>query len=275
LAQYKDKYLVVGAYDGVYLLDLEAFYQSGKRQRQRQIKAQEEYDAYIQAQELLEQSRLRQIGALKLETLLSQLNPHFIFNILQSVQNRIVRGDPALASSLILDLSRLMRRFLESTVHINHEKTRHVNITLEDEINLLKSYIQFEQMLFNHRFDYEIQLGENLDAPNIQIPPMMIQPYVENAIKHGITYEKEKRCLLAIGFERNENDELICTITDNGVGRKRAKEIQATFIKLHQSRGTEISDKRIRIMQDMGIGISVETKDNPAGGTIVELKIDI
>ena len=99
---------------------------------------------------------------------------------------------------------------------------------------------------------------------------MLIQPYVENAIKHGILYEKERRCRLDVYFKRTD-DELICRIADNGVGRERAKEIQSSFIQMYKSRGTQIVEDRIKIMQELGHGISVQTYNNPEGGTIVVL----
>ena len=154
-------------------------------------------------------------------------------------------------------------------------KVRNSEISLSQEIGLLKSYIEFEQLQFSNRFDYIIHVDEDIDAENVQVPPMLIQPYVENAIKHGILYEKERRCTIELSFKKTDDDRLVCIIADNGVGRKRAKEIQESFIRMYKSRSTQILSERIKIMQELGLGISVDTYDNPVGGTIVELKIDM
>jgi ligand-binding sensor domain-containing protein len=222
-----------------------------------------------------EEKRIREIKYLQIRTLQAQLNPHFIFGVLQAVQTRIYQEDRDTASKLIVNLANLMRRFLESSINTDLKKLRNSEITLKQEISLLTDYVEFEQLQYSNRFDYTWEVAKDIDIENVYIPPMLIQPYVENAIKHGILYEKERRCCLNIFFRKTDDDRLVCTISDNGVGRTRAKEIQASFIKMHKSRSTEILDQRIKIMQELGHGIDVETRDNPEGGTIVELSIDM
>ena len=246
-----------------------------RKQQRREEEAKRQYQTYIEKQEALDKERSRQMKYLQIQTLQAQLNPHFIFNVLQAIQTRIYEGSRESASSLIVDLGNLIRRFLESSVNMDMSKMRNSEITLKQEINLLRSYIEFEQLQYSNRFDYEIHVDEDIETENVQVPPMLIQPYVENAIKHGILYEKDRRCRLDVSFKRTDDDMLVCTITDNGVGRKRAKEIQDSFIRMYKSRGTQILEDRIKIMQELGHGISVETHDNPEGGTIVELKIDM
>lgn len=244
-------------------------------QRQRAIKAKREHQAYERSQIELNRERNRQMKYLQIQTLQAQLNPHFIFNVLQAIQTRIYDGSREVASTLIVDLGNLIRRFLDSSINMDFSRIRNSEITLKQEINLLKSYIEFEQLQYSNRFDYEVVVGDDIETENVQVPPMLIQPYVENAIKHGILYEKDKRCRLDVIFKKTTDDVLVCSIIDNGVGRKRAKEIQESFIRMYKSRGTEILNERIKIMQELGHGISVEVRDNPQGGTIVELSIDM
>lgn len=244
-------------------------------QRQRGVQAKIKHQAFENQQIELNRERNRQMKYLQIQTLQAQLNPHFIFNVLQAIQTRIYDGSREVASSLIVDLGNLVRRFLDSSVNMDLSRIRNSEITLKQEINLLKSYIEFEQLQYSNRFDYEIFVDDDIETENVQVPPMLIQPYVENAIKHGILYEKDKRCCLELSFKKTTDDVLVCSIIDNGVGRKRAKEIQESFIRMYKSRGTQILEERITIMQELGHGISVEVRDNPKGGTIVDLRIDM
>ena len=246
-----------------------------QEQRQRAETDKRQYEDYKKKQEEIEKERTRHMKYLQIQTLQAQLNPHFIFNILQAVQTRIYEGNRDSASNLIVDLANLIRRFLESSINMDMARMRNTEITLKQEVNLLRSYIEFEQLQYSNRFDYTIYVDDAIDAENVLMPPMLIQPYVENAIKHGILYEKERRCRLDVTFTKTDDDRLVCSIKDNGIGRERAKEIQSQSIRMYKSRGTQILEDRIRIMQELGQGISIETYDNPEGGTIVELKLDM
>jgi LytS/YehU family sensor histidine kinase len=245
------------------------------RMRKKEEAAAEQHKTYIEQQQKEKIERERHMRYLQIQTLQAQLNPHFIFGILQAVQTRVFQDDREKASKLIVDLANLMRRFLESSINSDLEKVRNSGITLNQEISLLKSYIEFEQLQYSNRFNYNIHVDEDIDVKNVQIPPMLIQPCIENAIKHGILYTKERICRLDIRFSKSDDDMLVCTITDDGVGRKRAKEIQDSFIRMYKSRSTQILGERIKIMQELGHGISLETLDNPEGGTIVRFKIDM
>lgn len=219
--------------------------------------------------------RTRQNKYLQIQTLQAQLNPHFIFNVLQAVQTRIYEGNRESASSLIVDLGNLMRRFLESSVNMDMKRLRNSEITLREEINLLESYIQFEQLQYSSRFDYAIRVEDELEIENTRVPPMLIQPYVENAIKHGILYEKGRCCHLEINFSKTKEDRLVIVIMDDGVGRDKAREIQQTFIRMYKSRGTQILEDRIKIMQELGHNINAITEDRAGGGTVVTLTLDM
>jgi two-component sensor histidine kinase len=264
---YRESYFPVLAVTSLFLIIFAAWYSL----RKQQLKTAEKQ----QRQEEVEKERTQQMKYLEIQTLQAQLNPHFIFNVLQVIQTRIFDGNRESAAKLIVDLGKLIRHFLESSMFMGLNKLRNNEITLKQEIDLLRSYIEFEQVQYSDRFDFKINIDEDLNIENVQVPPMLIQPYVENAIKHGILYEKNRYCHLVINFIKTDTDVLICQIIDDGVGRNRAKEIQASHIQMYKSRSTQILDERIAIMQEMGHNISVETKDNPEGGTIVELKIDL
>ena len=235
------------------------------RRTRRQKEEQEERD----------RERIRQIKYLQIQTLQAQLNPHFIFNVLQAIQTRIYEEDRETASGLIVNLGHLIRQFLESSVNMDLTRGRNSEITLEEEIGLLKNYIEFEQLQYGDKFDYGIHHDNSLDIGNIHFPPMLIQPYVENAIKYGILYEKERRCRVDVHFVKIGEERLVVTITDDGVGRDRAREIQESFIRMYKSRGTQLLEERIKIMRELGHGIRVKTVNNPGGGTIVRLEMDL
>jgi ligand-binding sensor domain-containing protein/two-component sensor histidine kinase len=245
------------------------------RMRQRARRKDQAHAAYIAEQEERDRERTRQNKYLQIQTLQAQLNPHFVFNLLQAVQTRIYEGNREAASGLIVNLGHLIRRFLESSVNMDLMRSRNSEITIQQEIELLRSYIEFEQLQYNNSFDYDIHVSDDLDVEIATVPPMLIQPYVENAIKHGVLYEKERRCRVDVSFTKTADDQLCITIADDGVGRDKAKEIQEKFIRMYKSRGTQILEDRIKIMQELGVGIRVETKDKPDHGTIVTLFIDM
>lgn len=261
------------AFGGSLLLGLGLYYVRALRRKAK--REAERHAAYIASQEQLNAERNRLIKYLQIHTLQAQLNPHFIFNILQAIQTKIYEGSRDVAGSLIVDLGHLIRRFLESSLNMGFSENRNSEITIQEEIGLLRSYIEFEQLQFSNRFDYTIHIMPELDIENICVPPMLVQPYVENAIKHGILYEQTKRCRLDVHFGKTPDNQLEIIIKDSGVGREKAQELQSNSIRMYKSRGTQILEDRIRIMQELGQGIQVSTADNPDGGTIVTLIIDL
>ena len=212
------------------------------------------------------------VRQLEVQTLQAQMNPHFVYNILGSMQNVIYQNNTKQAEFLLLRLSQLIRSFLEASVRSNNFK--HFNTqndtTLQDEIELLKLYIEFAQFVRKDKFTYNITVAADIDTENLTLPPVVIQPYVENAIKHGIFY-KEGKGHLSLNFWKPEEDTLICEITDDGVGIARAKAIQATSIKSYKSLSTQLILERIKRLNLLGYNIDVTTKDRPEGGTIVRV----
>jgi hypothetical protein len=221
------------------------------------------------------------ISYLEAKTLHAQLNPHFIFNLLIVIQDKIIKESPKIASNLILDLSKLLRGFLEASTVDNElfsQQTRDgafkfKDISLEKEIELLQLYLNFERLKNGHCFNFEIHTDRSVDFTNQTIPVLMIQPFVENAVKHGVLYRNDKAGFIQVAFTM-EGEALVCVVTDNGVGRKKASEIQANKAILYVSRGAQVIKQRIAALNKYGYNISCETTDRVPQGTQVVLKFD-
>lgn len=223
--------------------------------------------------ERINKNRESELKLLRVQTLQSQINPHFIFNTLGTLQGLILKSDTQNAINHLGKLSMMIRRFLDISVNSNNissERTLIENeISLEIEIELIKMYIDFERLQYKESFDYEINIDNNLQTSSYTIPPLIIQPYVENAIKHGLFYKKEKG-VLTIDFILN-NDDLKVKIKDNGIGREKSTEIQAASKKIFKSHGTTLVQDRIKLLNDLGYNINIIIKDNLPEGTIVEI----
>ena len=170
------------------------------------------------------------------------MNPHFIFNALNSVNTYIAKSDERSANRFLSDFSTLMRAVLE-----NSEEDF---ISLSKELELLELYVKLEHSRFPEKFEYKITIDERIDIDSFQIPPMLLQPYIENAIWHGLRYKDEKGQLLVQVSEENRNTITIC-IEDNGIGRKRSQELKTQNQKRQKSKGMGNISKRIAILNDM------------------------
>ncbi|MES2519744.1 MAG: histidine kinase, partial [Bacteroidota bacterium] len=181
----------------------------------------------------------KRFAELELQALQAQMNPHFVFNALSAIQNFILNNDTNEATDYLSRFSKLMRLFLESS--------RNKYISLHDEKMLLEYYIQLEQLRFKDKFTSTITLedGVGLDT---EIPSLLLQPFVENAINHGLVYKNNNEGYLNINFKREEN-KLICTVEDNGIGRVMAADIKSKSLKPYKSRGTEITEERLRSLE--------------------------
>ena len=207
---------------------------------------------------------------LEVQTLQAQMNPHFVYNILGTMQNVIYQNDAKAAEFLLLRLSKLIRSFLEASVKSSNIKNLNTNndTTLQEEIELLKLYIEFEQFVRKDKFTYNITVARDIDVRNFTLPPIIIQPYVENAIKHGIFYKQGKGHLI-LNFYKQDEDTLICEIIDDGVGIENAKAIQAQSIKSYKSLSTQLIKDRIERLNLLGYAIDVKTEQRTEGGTKV------
>lgn len=200
---------------------------------------------------------------LALKSLRSQMNPHFIFNALNSVNNFIAKSDERSANRYLSEFSTLMRAVLE-----NSEEDF---IPLSKELELLELYTKLEHSRFTDKFDYEITIDEHIDVTSFKIPPMLLQPYIENAIWHGLRYREEKG-LLKIGLRQKDKDTLEISILDNGIGRKKSAELKTSNQKKQKSKGMGNIKKRIAILNDMykdTVAVNISDLEMDGAGTKV------
>ena len=214
---------------------------------------------------ILKVSKQRRIAnqKLALRTLRSQMNPHFIFNALNSVNSFISENDQRSANKFLTSFSRLMRLVMENS--------EYDFISIQKELEILGIYLELEHFRFKDKFDYKIYADESLDD-DFEIPPMLIQPYIENAIWHGLRY-KENSGNLSLKITKRETD-LHIAISDNGIGRKKSAELKTNNQKKNRSTALRNIKERIQIVNELhGLKINVSIKDfNKDGtGTIVEL----
>lgn len=223
------------------------------------------------AEETRQKEASRQLAEMRLKALRSQMNPHFIFNVINSIQHFIMKADRKAGYNYLSKFARLMRVILESS-----QKS---TVFLEEELKTLRLYLEIESLRFEDKFDYEIKLGESLNGTNYEMPAMLVQPYVENAIVHGLLNKNEKGSLL-IEVSREE-DMLHCVVQDNGVGRKKAQEIKKSKLLSHRSVGMSNTSDRLEILnlnRNTHTRVNIEDligEDGNASGTRVDLFIPI
>jgi len=219
-----------------------------------------------------EQERMsvqQKLNELEQMALRAQMNPHFIFNCLNSIQNFIITNDLEASNWYLSEFAHLIRQTLD-----NSEKS---TIYITNEITYLKRYLDLEMMRFGHSFSYEIKVDPELDADLVSIPTMILQPYIENSIRHGIRYKEERGGRIDIKFQKS-SEGFICIIEDNGIGRKRAKEYKSQMHVEYQSKGMSLTAERINILNRQLIDpITIEIIDltnaqNQAMGTKVILR---
>ncbi len=208
----------------------------------------------------------KQKVAMELKALRAQMNPHFIFNAINSIQHFILNNDSKAAHLHLTRFSQLIRKVLENS--------RFESISLAEEIKMLELYLELESLRFSSKFNYKISVDTSINPENVLISPLIIQPFVENAIWHGLMHLKERQGELLIGFEKI-NGSLKCTINDNGIGRKRSMELKKGTS--HESMGLSIAKERLQIVNMLNkakTSVNLIDKTNTDGspsGTIVEL----
>lgn len=211
-----------------------------------------------------------QMNEFQRKALASQMNPHFIFNSLNSINSFIINEDRTKASKYLNRFAKLMRLCL------NNSDKKYVSIN--DEYDLLKVYLELEELRFKNKFSSQINVESDLLNSTLKIPSMLLQPYIENAILHGlIPKEGDKgRIEISIGFKEKD---LYCTIRDNGIGRKRASEKTKESSHKYESKGTIITAERMRVYTenvDFNYFLEIEdlydNENNPAG-TIVRFHL--
>jgi len=213
------------------------------------------------------QSSKRANQLLALKSLRSQMNPHFIFNALNSVNHFIAQQDERTANRFLSEFSQLMRLVLENS--------QEDFITLQKEQEILALYMKLEHYRFRDKFTYEIEIDDSINAESILVPPMLIQPYLENAVWHGLRYRN------SVGFLKlsmvRSNGSLVVTIVDNGIGRRKSTELKTENQKKHKSTGLKNIKERLEILNHVyRTHYEVNVSDGAAGeGTVVEIKIPI
>ncbi|GGF10176.1 tetratricopeptide repeat-containing sensor histidine kinase [Flavobacterium limi] len=169
-----------------------------------------------------------------------QMNPHFVFNCLSSISSFIVQNGTDSALKYLSKFSKLMRLTLEYS--------KGSLIPIDKEIESLQNYLELEQLRFDNKFEFEINSSENVEF-NVGLPPLLIQPFVENAILHGLV-PKEGKGKINVDFDV-QNEQLICTITDDGIGLSESKLLKENSVTAHQSMALDITKKRLKIMESI------------------------
>ena len=185
------------------------------------------------------QSELQQhVTELEMQALRAQMNPHFIFNCLNSINRFILKNETEAASNYLTKFSRLIRMAL------THSKKNFIG--LEDELEMLKLYLDMERLRFKDAFEYSIIFKNSLDIGNVFVPPLLLQPFAENAIWHGLMH-KEGPGHLEIEL-RIDQKILTCTIADDGVGRSKAEELKKRSVEKSKSMGLQITTDRLTLL---------------------------
>ena len=223
---------------------------------------------YFLNRSIKEKKRANQL--LELKSLRTQMNPHFIFNALNSVNNFIAKNDEKSANKYLSEFSQLMRMVLDYS--------KRNFISLREELELNELYLKLEHFRFRDKFDYTFE--DNIEATNLdlEVPPMLIQPFIENAVWHGLRYKEDKGHLSIVFAKQKEN--IIVTITDDGIGRDKSKSLKTKNQKNHKSTGLSNVQNRLEILnKTYDKAFQVEIKDGNTNskdiGTVVIITLPI
>ena len=242
-------------------------------ERRKQMELEIKYDAEKKKQE----AELLQLQAtrLQLKALRAQMNPHFMYNALNAIQHYITSNEISSAAKYLAKFAKLMRQSLDySDLEI---------ISLEKELEFLEDYLYInEKLRFEGRLSYNIEVDDEIEEDILGVPTMIVQPYVENAIEHGLRTKKDG--FVRVQFELYDDDTILCIVEDNGIGREKARQLrmQDPQYQNHRSKGTNITEKRLQILhhaKDAEVFVNtIDLKSKQTGeanGTRVEIKIPI
>jgi tetratricopeptide (TPR) repeat protein len=244
-----------------------------KRKNEKHLRELAENELQIQKLETekTKTELLQQAAELKMQALQAQMNPHFIFNSLNSISRFILKNQRIEANDYLTKFSRLIRLTLQNSAMST--------VKLKNELNILQLYLELECLRFGKKIMYEFQYDPNLETELIEIPPLLLQPYIENALWHGLMLKKEEGHL-GIKIEQQEQY-LVCTITDDGIGRKKAAELKNPAAATHKSMGMNITANRIALLNqskqlrsDVQI-IDLVLEDGSPGGTQVIINLPL
>jgi len=235
------------------------------KQKQQTAMVTQELKASQKQLALEKQYRDSELKALK-----AQMNPHFIFNVLNSIQEFIVLNEKEKASEYLATFAELIRNYL----NFSNEEF----ITLHEEIDTITNYLELEHLRFGDDLKYTIHIENNLDVNTISLPAMLIQPYVENALKHGL-FNKTGDKHISISFGQTNDNTLFCVIEDNGIGRVAAAEHKASKSNEHKSFASMATKERLQLLNQRyrsNIGVTIiDIEAENQTGTRVELTIPI
>ena len=213
----------------------------------------------------------RKISEITQANLRQQMNPHFIFNTLNSIQYYMYQHDKLATNNYLTKFSSLMRKVLDNS--------QHTSVPLTDELSALNLYLELESIRFKGKFDYKINVDEEIDPLLYKVPTMLIQPYVENSIRHGLIPGEDKGSV-SIDLKLKE-DHILCTIEDNGIGREAAKEKNNLSENNHNSLGTQIAKSRLDLVNELygtdlkTVYTDLKNESGEPAGTRVEIQIPI
>jgi LytS/YehU family sensor histidine kinase len=214
----------------------------------------------------------QKIADAEMQALRAQMNPHFIINCLNSINRYIVKSDQATASLYLTRFAKLIRLILDNS---NNQ-----TVSLSNELEALQLYVQMESIRFDNQFTWDIIVDEGVQSDNTHVPPLIIQPYVENAIWHGLLH-KENAGHLCIHIRCAKSGFLEVIVEDNGVGRKAARQPRSKTVSANKSLGMKLTQERLSLLNRNSLlhaTVEVEdlfTNEGEPGGTRVSLNIPI
>jgi len=239
-------YMIIGASLEITIFALGLAYKTHQEQKEK---------LYFQKESFINNSK----------ALRAQINPHFIFNSLGSIQHLILSDKKESAIQYLNKFSSLTRNLLESSIE--------TTVVLSDEIKLIKKYIELEALRFDNSFNYDIIITKDIDPDAAEIPMLLVQPFIENAILHGLLNKKEDDKQLTISFSKGAAY-IICEIEDNGIGRNASRKTQSKYKEGKKSRGIEVTQKRLQLLnpleeQNICIIDKVDNSGNSSGTKVV------
>lgn len=250
------------------------FYRLQQKRKARQTKralAQQEQQLLfkeIEARELH-----LNVQALQVQTAQAQMNPHFTFNTINAIKG-LIATDANAANENLTKFSKIMRIYLNASINAKVDpKTKEFGmIRLKDELDLIRLFCDLEKLQHQAAFTYTLKVAPNIPEDYYKIPPLIIQPFVENAILHGVLPNKTKVGHIQILLTMDDDETLTCQIIDDGIGRAEAARLKESQTAAHQSFGTELVNSRTEILNKLGANISIQVTDNVPSGTIVTIK---
>jgi ligand-binding sensor domain-containing protein len=199
--------------------------------------------AFIRKEEEKKTGFNKQLAQIEMKALKAQMNPHFIFNCMNSINSYILENDKKMASDYLTKFSTLIRLILE-----NSDKQK---INLADELAMLETYLHLEQNRLDNKFDYHIEIDASIKTIAFEIPPLILQPFIENAIWHGLVHKTE-RGIINIHIRKGPGG-LTCIIEDNGIGRTKAALLKEQQVIKHHSMGMKVTEDRLRILNQLNL----------------------